>query len=526
MADIICYKSDGKTLDYYTQWDVGQQLMVKGVDLLSAPYFYFTNSTSDTAYVMPSEVSDGAVLVNIPDILLQDAVPLIVYISYSQDGYIGTTEHTVRIPVMPRTKPDGYIYNPESGGSGGGSGGSSGDGIGIANNLTTNNSMMALSAAQGVVLKAMIDTLDNEKVDTDSLSNEIKSALDQAIAGGEIVGGQGEPGKDGNPGKDGEDGRGIVDVLHTSGDGSPGSTDIYTIIYSDETTTTFSVYNGKDGVNGSDGENGSSANITIDDTLDPSSANPVQNKVIYSALNNAISTHSTDTVSHNDIRVLISDISERLNALANSTDEDLDQMAEIVEYIKSNKTLIDSVTTAKVNVSDIIDNLITNVEDKPLSAAQGVVIKSLIDTLQTSVNSKASGIDLIEHASDESLHVASSDREKWDSAKSLADSSLQTTGGYMSGSINMDGNRITGLPEPNNSSDPATRYYVDSGLSTKLSAYVQTEEPVDATDGDLWIDLDANGTDFAPVRGVDYWTEEDIAEIKSYVDKAILGGAW
>lgn len=29
-----------------------------------------------------------------------------------------------------------------------------------------------------------------------------------------------------------------------------------------------------------------------------------------------------------------------------------------------------------------------------------------------------------------------------------------------------------------------------------------------------------------PVRGTDYWTEEDKAEIKSYVDEAILGGAW
>lgn len=29
-----------------------------------------------------------------------------------------------------------------------------------------------------------------------------------------------------------------------------------------------------------------------------------------------------------------------------------------------------------------------------------------------------------------------------------------------------------------------------------------------------------------PVRGVDYWTTADIAEIKSYVDEAILGGAW
>ena len=29
-----------------------------------------------------------------------------------------------------------------------------------------------------------------------------------------------------------------------------------------------------------------------------------------------------------------------------------------------------------------------------------------------------------------------------------------------------------------------------------------------------------------PVRGTDYWTEDDKAEIKSYVDTAILGGAW
>lgn len=31
---------------------------------------------------------------------------------------------------------------------------------------------------------------------------------------------------------------------------------------------------------------------------------------------------------------------------------------------------------------------------------------------------------------------------------------------------------------------------------------------------------------YTPVRGTDYWTEADIAEIKSYVDDAILGGAW
>ena len=29
-----------------------------------------------------------------------------------------------------------------------------------------------------------------------------------------------------------------------------------------------------------------------------------------------------------------------------------------------------------------------------------------------------------------------------------------------------------------------------------------------------------------PVRGVDYWTDEDIATIRDYVNGAILGGEW
>lgn len=31
---------------------------------------------------------------------------------------------------------------------------------------------------------------------------------------------------------------------------------------------------------------------------------------------------------------------------------------------------------------------------------------------------------------------------------------------------------------------------------------------------------------YTPVRGTDYWTAADIAEIKGYVDEAILGGEW
>lgn len=37
---------------------------------------------------------------------------------------------------------------------------------------------------------------------------------------------------------------------------------------------------------------------------------------------------------------------------------------------------------------------------------------------------------------------------------------------------------------------------------------------------------ESGGGDSAPVKGVDYWTEADKAEIKAYVDEAIIGGAW
>lgn len=92
-----------------------------------------------------------------------------------------------------------------------------------------------------------------------------------------------------------------------------------------------------------------------------------------------VSEHNVALDAHNDIRELISGLAQRLNALADSDDTTLDQMSEVVAYIKSNKSLIDAITTSKINVSDIIDNLTTNVSNKTLSAAQGVALKALID---------------------------------------------------------------------------------------------------------------------------------------------------
>lgn len=92
-----------------------------------------------------------------------------------------------------------------------------------------------------------------------------------------------------------------------------------------------------------------------------------------------VSEHNVSEEAHNDIRLLVQGLTDRLNTFADSDDDTLDQMSEIVAYIKSNKTLIDAITTQKVSVADIVDNLTTNVSNKPLSAAQGVALKALID---------------------------------------------------------------------------------------------------------------------------------------------------
>lgn len=106
------------------------------------------------------------------------------------------------------------------------------------------------------------------------------------------------------------------------------------------------------------------------------------------AIDSAVSNHNTSTSAHSDIRNLISGLIIRLNALADSDDTTLDQLSEIVAYIKNNKGLIDGITTSKVNVSDVVDNLDSTSENKVLSAGQGNVLKNLITDLTDMVNNK------------------------------------------------------------------------------------------------------------------------------------------
>ena len=61
------------------------------------------------------------------------------------------------------------------------------------------------------------------------------------------TGDKGDKGDKGDTGNTGATGNGIASVTWTSGTHAPGTTDVYTITFTDGTSSTFSVYNGADG---------------------------------------------------------------------------------------------------------------------------------------------------------------------------------------------------------------------------------------------------------------------------------------
>lgn len=131
---------------------------------------------------------------------------------------------------------------------------------------------------------------------------------------------------------------------------------------------------------------------SVTSTSTDTSATPNSVKAAYDKaldVSNDLNLHNLSENAHADLREVIEALTSRLNTLSDSDDETLDQFSEIVAYIKNNKSLIDSITTAKLNVTDIVDNLTSAAADKPLSARQGKILRDLIDTL---TNAGVSGV--------------------------------------------------------------------------------------------------------------------------------------
>lgn len=110
MLKVICYDSDGNPLNKLTQWDIGQTVSVRGIETSILPSFHFCNSNSEKAIVVSPELKGDALVANIPNVLLQEPLPIMAYIYYVRSSDSAKTMYSFMIKVNPRKQPDDYNF--------------------------------------------------------------------------------------------------------------------------------------------------------------------------------------------------------------------------------------------------------------------------------------------------------------------------------------------------------------------------------------------------------------------------------
>lgn len=118
MYEVPCLDLNGDTVNRFYQWDVDQKIVInlEGCDvnyLKNAPEVHFCNSSRKEALVVRSTVSNhDTITVDVPNVLLQEAYPLLVYV-YLTDANDSSSQKTIlysEIPVRRRAMPSDYLY--------------------------------------------------------------------------------------------------------------------------------------------------------------------------------------------------------------------------------------------------------------------------------------------------------------------------------------------------------------------------------------------------------------------------------
>lgn len=130
--------------------------------------------------------------------------------------------------------------------------------------------------------------------------------------------------------------------------------------------------------------------------------------------------HNTSENAHNDIRVELTALRNALEAFLDIDDPTFDQLSELIQKIEANAGTITELTNGKVNVADIVNNLTTNVANKPLSAAQGVVLKGLVDNLTTVSNNATTTAGNAATTANEAKSLANTANTNANTAKTTA----------------------------------------------------------------------------------------------------------
>lgn len=154
-----------------------------------------------------------------------------------------------------------------------------------------------------------------------------------------------------------------------------------------------------------DGKSDSDHTHTVDSSLSSSSTNPVQNKVINSALSGKVPTSRT-----------INGKSLSANISLSASDVGADTEGSADTALAEAKSYTDTKVSALVNGApetlDTLGELATAMEEND----------DAIAALETIAASKANASDLTSHTGNTTVHITSTERTNWNAAKTHADS--------------------------------------------------------------------------------------------------------
>lgn len=109
MFDCTLLDKYGDTVTNFTQWDLNQTLYIEEHGFTTPPQFHFCNKNSEKALVVQSSIVDNVLEVVVPNSLLVEPYPIIVYVYLTENESSKTVEY-VQIPVRQRPQPDSFEY--------------------------------------------------------------------------------------------------------------------------------------------------------------------------------------------------------------------------------------------------------------------------------------------------------------------------------------------------------------------------------------------------------------------------------
>jgi hypothetical protein len=169
---------DGR--EAFFQWDLDRKLIVDDDNIKEV---HFCNRTAECALPVATYKEGELTVVNVPNLILQESFRINVY---AYDGEY--TKHMARFEVIPRSKPDTYVYTETE--------------IKTWDELYTLIKQIEENGVSDATIEAAVQKyLEENDINVDLTGYATEEWVNEQIRQIELT--PGEPGKDGQDGKDG-----------------------------------------------------------------------------------------------------------------------------------------------------------------------------------------------------------------------------------------------------------------------------------------------------------------------------------